>query len=77
MEENRLLRRDEAAAYIRSTYNIRCSKSTLASMATRGGGPAFRRIGNSVVYDTADLNAWVRRRTSPKVHSSAELGLVA
>jgi excisionase family DNA binding protein len=50
----------EAAAYCGS------SKSTLEKLRVYGGGPAFIKMGSRVVYDVADLDAWLsaRRRLS-------------
>ena len=53
-------RTSDAAAY------CGCSKSTLEKLRCTGGGPAFIKLGRTVVYDTADLDAWLasRRRLS-------------
>ena len=58
--QNRRLRTSDAAAY------CGCSKSTLEKLRLTGGGPAFIKLGRTVVYDTADLDAWLsaRRRLS-------------
>jgi len=40
---------------------------TLKAYRTKGGGPAFHKLGRAVRYDIADLQAWVdarRRRHS-------------
>jgi excisionase family DNA binding protein len=43
-------------------------KSTLDKLRLTGGGPAFYKVGARVVYDPADLDAWIaqhkRRSTS-------------
>jgi predicted DNA-binding transcriptional regulator AlpA len=43
-------------------------KSTLDKLRLTGGGPAFFKVGARVVYDPADLDAWIaqhkRRSTS-------------
>jgi predicted DNA-binding transcriptional regulator AlpA len=56
----RCLATAEAAAYCGS------SKSTLEKLRVYGGGPAFIKMGSRVVYDVADLDAWLaaRRRLS-------------
>lgn len=40
--------------------------STLTNMRVTGGGPTFVKLGRRVVYDRADLEAWVysRKRSS-------------
>jgi DNA-binding transcriptional MerR regulator len=39
---------------------------TLENWRSLGGGPAFYRVGGRVMYDDADVDAWLasRRRTS-------------
>lgn len=61
MTGNRKLRAPEAADY------VGLSASTLAKMRLRGDGPAYSKAGpRIVVYDAADLDAWLaaRRRCS-------------
>ncbi|WP_083514603.1 helix-turn-helix transcriptional regulator [Bradyrhizobium manausense] len=50
------------------------SASTLAKRRCDGSGPAFFKIGRTVKYDQADVNAWIlsRRRTSTWVANGAE-----
>jgi hypothetical protein len=44
---------------------------TLATMATRGGGPPYRRFGARAVYRWADALAWAEARLSaPITHTS-------
>ena len=42
------------------------SASTLNKLRVFGGGPVFLKLGRRVVYDPADLDAWLaeRRRRS-------------
>ena len=56
----RCLATAEAAVYCGST------KSTFEKLRVYGGGPAFIKMGSRVVYDVADLDAWLsaRRRLS-------------
>ena len=57
----RLLRAPAAAAY------VQLSPSTLAKLRLRGDGPVYSKAGaRVVVYDLADLDAWLaaRRRRS-------------
>ena len=61
MEVQRKLRTPEAAQY------LGLSQSTLAKMRLRGDGPAYFKAGRRIVlYDPADLEAWLaaRRRFS-------------
>jgi hypothetical protein len=56
----RRLRTADAAAHL-------CvSRSFLEKARLRGDGPAFLKLGKTVVYDVTDLDRWAdaRRRTS-------------
>jgi hypothetical protein len=50
----------------------RCQTATLATRASRGGGPAYRRYGTRVVYRWGDLLAWAEARLSAPMHSTSE-----
>jgi Helix-turn-helix domain len=43
---------------------------SLSSSRVRGGGPPYYKIGQRVVYDSAELDAWLaaRRRSSTSDH---------
>ena len=56
MERHEYLRAPEAARL------LRLSCSTLAKMRMRGEGPPFSRAGRTVIYDRADLEAWLQER---------------
>jgi hypothetical protein len=58
-----LLRRDEAAKAL-SAAGFPTSPSTLASKASRGGGPPFRLYGRIPVYRWGDTLTWARNRLS-------------
>lgn len=38
------------------------SKSLLDKLRCYGGGPAYAKLGASVIYNTDDLDAWVAAR---------------
>ncbi len=42
------------------------SPATLATMATRGGGPPYRRWGSRVQYVWAEVLNWVEERRGPE-----------
>jgi predicted DNA-binding transcriptional regulator AlpA len=50
-------------------------KSTLDKLRLTGGGPAFYKVGARVVYEPADLDAWIaqhkRRSTSDDTTTAA------
>ena len=66
------LRRDKAAEYLQSNYGFG-TVDTLATLAVRGGGPQFRKLGRFPVYTADDLRAWAEGRMSPPVSSTSEL----
>jgi hypothetical protein len=66
-----LLTRDRtAAALAESGYPT--SPKTLATMATRGGGPRFHRFGPRVLYRWRDALGWAEKRLSPAMRSTSE-----
>ncbi len=68
------LSRSEASVYLKARHGISRTPGTLAKLAVVGGGPSFRRIGaRTVLYDTADLDAWVASIMSPAVTSTSEI----
>jgi len=50
------------------------SASLLNKLRCRGGGPPFLKLCDRVLYDRADLDAWIysHRRTSTSEYQSAE-----
>jgi hypothetical protein len=69
---NYMLRRNQAAAYVRDQWNFPCSSKTLAKLAVVGGGPVYRLAGRFPMYDTNDLDEWCRSRLGPKRRSTSE-----
>jgi hypothetical protein len=45
-------------------------------MASRGGGPIFRKYGQRVVYKWADALSWAQSRLSDPIASTSELDQV-
>ena len=66
-----ILSRDQAAAWLKS-LGLRTTTASLATMANRGGGPAFLKIGRYVYYRPEDLQAWVGMRCSGLVDSTSD-----
>lgn len=61
MSKKTLMTRPEAAQY------LRLSDKTLARWAWSGKGPGYMKAGGKVLYDAADLDAWLegqRRRST-------------
>jgi hypothetical protein len=49
------------------------ARATLATRATRGGGPPYRRFGRVPLYRWGDAVEWAQSRLGPVVHSTSEL----
>ncbi len=58
------LTRREAADYLQS-LGYRIAPATLASMVTRGGGPAYGLFGNIALYEAEALVRWAESRLTP------------
>jgi hypothetical protein len=65
------LRRRQAGEYLKSKWGVFCA-NTLATLAVRGGGPRFRKLGRYPVYETAELDRWAASRLSAPVNNTAE-----
>lgn len=66
-----LLRRKETADAL-TAQGFRIAAATLATMATRGGGPPFRAFGRVPLYRWADALAWAESRLSAPLCSTSE-----
>lgn len=66
------LSRAEAAEYVRSR-GLPCAKTTLAKLATLGGGPKFRKFGERAAYTSEWLDEWIESRLSEPVESTSAL----
>jgi hypothetical protein len=68
----RLLRRREAAKYLRDTWGVPCAEKTLAKLAVVGGGPSFRLYGRIPLYEPDQLDSWVGSKLSPQIESTSD-----
>jgi hypothetical protein len=66
------LRRVDVPAYLASKHGIDIAVSTLAKMATVGGGPIMQYSGRIPLYHVRDLDAWANARLSKAVRSTSE-----
>ena len=66
------LRRDEASTYLATAHGVTIKTSTLAKMATVGGGPSFRKDGPFPVYEPAELDRWAAERLGPMRRSTSD-----
>lgn len=68
--ETRLTRRNGAAALTEAGFPT--APATLATLASRGGGPIYRRYGSRVVYRWGDLLEWAQSRLGAPMRSTSE-----
>jgi hypothetical protein len=66
-----LLRRIDCARILTSA-GFPISPKTLATMASRGGGPPYQKFGRTVLYRWSDALAWAQSRLSPPRCSTSE-----
>jgi hypothetical protein len=59
-----------AAALTASGYPVKAA--TLATLASRGGGPPFQKFGARPLYRWSNCLAWAQSRLSPPRHSTSE-----
>ena len=65
-----LNRTDTAAALTAAGYPV--AKGTLATKATRGGGPPYRLFGRVPLYRWGDCLEWARSRLSEPLRNSSK-----
>ncbi|HEY0960130.1 MAG TPA: hypothetical protein VGE05_12795 [Novosphingobium sp.] len=70
MHKGRKYNRDEAARFLRAN-GLRTTAASLATMATRGGGPPFFKIGKHCFYWQIDLEMWVEQRSTGLLDSTS------
>ena len=70
MTNDRTFRRDEAAQLLQA-HGLRTTTASLATMANRGGGPRYRKIGKLCMYPLSELEAWVAQRTTNLLDSTS------
>lgn len=63
------LSRAQAAEFL-TQMGLTTSPETLASLASKGGGPLFCKFGRSAYYTREDLTAWVEERMAVKRKSN-------
>ncbi len=67
-----LLRR-KALAKALTDGGFPITEATLATKATRGGGPPYRSFGRVPLYRWADALAWAQGKLSPPRRSTSEV----
>lgn len=66
------LRRVDVPSYLAAKHGIDIAVSTLAKMATIGGGPPMQYNGRIPLYQVQELDAWANERLSKSVRSTSE-----
>jgi hypothetical protein len=66
-----LLRRGDAARALKEA-GFPIARATLATLASRGGGPSFQRFGRVPLYRWGNLLSWARSRLSKPINSTSE-----
>jgi hypothetical protein len=66
-----LTREQTARALTEAGFPV--AMATLATKATRGGGPPFRLFGRKPLYPWGTSLAWAQGRLSPQFASTSEL----
>jgi len=67
-----LLTREQAAAAL-TAAGFPTKAKTLATKATRGGGPPYRTYSGRALYRWGDALGWAQSQLGPIVHSTSEL----
>lgn len=70
MTNGRTFPRREAARLLQS-YGLRTTPASLATMATRGGGPPYFKIGKLCMYRLSDLEKWMSQRCTGLLDSTS------
>jgi hypothetical protein len=66
-----LLTRERTAAAL-TAAGFPTKSKTLATKATRGGGPPYRLYSARALYRWGDALDWARSRLTPLIHSASE-----
>ena len=66
------LRRADVPTYLATKHGIDIAASTLAKMATIGGGPPMQYSGRIPLYHVSDLDEWANQRLSNIVRSTSD-----
>ena len=69
-----LTRADAAAALTEAGYPV--ARATLATKATRGGGPPYFCFNGRALHKWGELLEWARANSSVKISSTSELDAI-
>lgn len=66
------LRRDEASRYLETQFGLTYAPATLATLATRGGGPAYHLANRTPLYPKTALDEWAIEKLGPLRSSTSD-----
>lgn len=70
----RRYRRVDASIYLKEKWGIDRKSTTLAKLASIGGGPRFEHAGRVPLYPEPELDLWAQSIISPLRRSTSDLG---
>ena len=70
MQNDKLLSRASAIAYLANNWGYSRSAITLSKMASAGTGPQFRKLGRFTYYSQDDLDEFMRAHLGPRQQST-------
>ena len=73
IDTERGLTRLEAAEFL-TVAGFPIARTTLAKLASIGGGPRFKKFGSRPIYVPAELLQWAQDRTTPPRNSTSDVG---
>lgn len=71
VNSDQLMTREQVAAAL-TAAGFPTKAKTLATKATRGGGPPYRLYSARVLYRWGDALEWANSKLTPVVHNTAE-----
>jgi hypothetical protein len=66
------LRRWEASDYLRIVHGLVLAPSTLAKLASIGGGPAYNDSNRTPMYPKDELDRWAAARLGPLITNTSQ-----
>ena len=67
-------RRAEASRYLKDRWGLDYKATTLAKLASVGGGPRYQTAGRFPIYGEDELDSWAAARFSPLKASTSDAG---
>ncbi len=71
------LRRHAASEYLMTAWGLSYVPTTLAKLATLGGGPPMEYAGRIPLYPQDGLDVWASAKIGPRVNSTSERAALA